>query len=362
MNQRDRTSPKALGINRRKFIQYGSLAVGTSLVAACSGTNTASSTNAASSSPASPQALDKIRFGTSWYAQAEHGGFYQAVAEGIYKAHGLDVAIQMGGPQVNTTQLLMGGAVDFVMATDCLVTLNSIAENIPKIAVAAMFQKSPRVLIAHPQVNDLSQMKGKPIFIATSANTSYWPFLKAKYGFTDDQKRAYNYNIAPFLADKTSAQQGFVSSEPLTIAQKGGFEPKVFLLADLGYQPYANMIETQKELVEQNPDLVQRFVDASIKGWYSYLENPAPANELIKKDNPEMTDEQLAYSVSKLKEHNILTNGEAGSLGIGAMTEQRWQSLFNDMVKVGVLKAETKYQDAFTLQFINKGTEAYRTA
>jgi NitT/TauT family transport system substrate-binding protein len=351
-------------INRRKFIQYSSLTLGSAIVAACTSNSNQTSSQSASptATPAASGKLDKVTYGTNWFAQAEHGGFYQAVATGIYKEHGLDVTIKMGGPQVNGTQLLMGDAVDFFMGygSDAI---KAVEEGIPKITVASMFQKDPQVLIAHPDVgvDSLEDLKGKPIIVSAAANTSYWPFLRAKFGFTDDQKRPYNFNPGPFLADKTSAQQGYLTSEPLKIEKQGKIKPVVMLLADNGYTPYSTTIETKKELVEKNPDLVQRFVDASIKGWYSYLEgDPSPANELIKKDNPEMTDEQIAYGIENLKKYGIIISGDAETKGIGAMSEERWKSFFDTLSQQGVFKKDTDYKQAFTLQFINKGAEAYK--
>ena len=351
--------------NRRQFIRYSSLFLGTSLVAACANGNQTQtqSVPTTTASPVTQGKLDKVTFGTNWLAEAEHGGFYQAIATGIYKNHGLDVTIKMGGPQVpNGTQLLMGNAVDFFMGYG-VDAVNAIAEGIPKITVAALFQKDPQCLIAHPNtgVKTLADLKGRPIYVSASANVTYWPVLKAKYGFTDEQKRPYNFNPGPFLADKNSAQQGYVTSEPFAIEKQAGFKPVVFLLADYGYTPYATTIETKKELVEKNPDLVQRFVEASIKGWYSYLENPAPGNELIKKDNPEMTDEQIDYGLQKLKGYGIIISGEVEKQGIGAMTEERWKSFFDNFVKAGIFKPNTNYKDAFTLQFINKGPQAYKS-
>jgi NitT/TauT family transport system substrate-binding protein len=354
---------KVYRINRRQFLQYSSLTLGSGIVAACNNISNQAPSPKTSPAPNSTSSdkLDKVTYGANWYAQAEQGGFYQAIATGIYQKHGLDVTIKSGGPQANGTQLLMGGAVNFFMGYGAD-AIKAVEEGIPKVTVAAIFQKDPLVLIAHPNtgVKRLEDLKGKPIFVSAAANTTYWPFLKAKYGFTDDQKRPYNFNPGPFLADKTSAQQGYVTSEPRIISKQAGFEPIVFLLADYGYTPYATTIEAKQELVEKNPDLVQRFVDASIKGWYSYLENPAPGNELIKKDNPEMTDDQLAYGLQKLKKYGIVTSGDAEKLGIGAMTEVRWQSLFDTMAKGGVFKSDTKVQNAFSLKFVNQGVEAYK--
>jgi NitT/TauT family transport system substrate-binding protein len=345
-------------INRRKFLSYGAIAAGTGLMAACGGQQQSPSAEQPGSSPTS--GLTQITFGTNWYAQAEHGGFYQAVATGIYQDYGLDVTIRMGGPQVNGTQLLMGGSVDFFMGYPAD-AIQAIAQSIPKVTLAAMFQKDPQVLLAHPDTgaNTLADLKGRPIYISSAANVTYWPFLAAKYGFTDDQKRPYNFNPGPFLADKMSAQQGYLTSEPLQIEKEGGFTPVVFLLADFGYEPYSTTVETKRELVEQNPDLVQRFVEASIKGWYQYFEDPTPANALIKVDNPEMTDEQLAYSIEKLQEYGILTSGDAETQGIGAMTDARWKALFDSMVEAGIVESSVDYTQAYTLDFVNKGVDAY---
>ncbi|MEM6521232.1 MAG: ABC transporter substrate-binding protein [Cyanobacteria bacterium P01_D01_bin.71] len=364
VSQRWMVNPQGLG--RRRFVKYGSLLVGASVAAACGGatTNPASETGETETaeSVASGE-LQKVTFGTNWYAQAEHGGFYQAIATGIYADHGLDVTIQMGGPQVNGTQLLMGGSVDFFMGygSDAL---QAIQEGIPKVTVASIFQKDPQILIAHPDqgIESLEDLQGKPVYISSAANVTYWPFLAAKYGFTEDMKRPYNFNPGPFLADKSSAQQGYLSSEPLTIAEEGGFEPVVLLLADYGYDPYSTTIETRQAVVDSDPDLVQRFVDASIKGWYSYLnDDPTPGNDLIKQANPEMLDEQIAYGIEKMGEHGIVVSGDAEAMGIGAMTDDRWQSFYDKLVEAEVVSPEVDYTQAFTLDFVNKGVEYYQS-
>ena len=360
MNQLERLHSGQFG--RRRFVKYGSLLVGASVLAACTNDNATPDTTEPTADANSDE-LQPISFGTNWYAQAEHGGFYQAIATGLYTDAGLDVTIKMGGPQVNGTQLLMGGAVDFFMGygSDAL---QAVQEGIPKVTVASIFQKDPQILIAHPDqgVESLEDLQGKPIYISSAANVTYWPLLAAKYGFTEDMKRPYNFNPGPFLADKTSAQQGYLSSEPLSIAQEGGFEPVVLLLADYGYDPYAATIETRQEIVDGDPDLVQRFVDASIRGWYSYLnEDPTPGNELIKQDNPEMTVEQFAYGIEKMQEYGIVVSGDAEAMGIGAMTEARWQSFYETLVEAEVIEADIDYTQAFTLDFVNRGADYYQS-
>ena len=299
---------------------------------------------------------ESISFGTDWKAEAEHGGFYQAIATGIYKKYGLDVTLRQGGPQVNQAQLLAAGALDFNLSSNSFGPLNFVQQNIPMVAVAAIFQKDPAVLIAHPGVgnDNLAELKGKPIMISGATRAGSWLFLKQKFGYTDDQIRPYNFSVAPFLADPQAIQQGYLSSEPYTIEQ-AGVKPVVLLLADNGYATYGALIQTSLKLVNDNPDLVQRFVNASIEGWYSYLYgDPGPGNALIKKDNPEMNDELIAYGIAKMKEHGIVDSGDAKTLGIGAMTDARWHEFFDTMVKAGLYPADMDYKKAFALQFVDK--------
>ena len=313
--------------------------VATALVAAC---------------PAA--AAENVAFGTDWKAEAEHGGYYQAVATGIYQRYGLDVTLRQGGPQVNHAQLLAAGLLDFNLAPNSFIPLNFVQENIPMVAVAAIFQKDPSVLIAHPgEGNDsLAALKGKPIMIGSDTRITSWNFLKSKFGYTDDQIRPYTFSVAPFLADPKAVQQGYLSSEPFTIEAQG-VKPVVLLLADAGYSSYGSLIQTSEKLAKEKPDLVERFVDASIEGWYSYLYgDPAPANELIKRDNPEMTDALLAYGIAKIKEYGIVVSGDAKTLGVGAMTDARWHDFFSTMSNAGVYPKDLNFRNAYTLQFVNK--------
>jgi NitT/TauT family transport system substrate-binding protein len=299
---------------------------------------------------------ETVSFGTDWKAEAEHGGYYQAIATGIYRQHGLEVTLRQGGPQVNHAQLLAAGRLDFNLAPNSYGPLNFTAENIPMVAVAAIFQKDPSVLIAHPgQGNDsLPALKGKPIMIGSDTRITSWTFLKTKFGFSDDQIRPYTFSVAPFLADPNAVQQGYLSSEPFTIEAQG-VRPVVLLLADAGYSSYGSLIQTSDKLVQEKPDVVQRFVDASVEGWYSYLYgNPTPANELIKRDNPEMTDALLAYGVAKIKEYGIVDSGDAKTKRIGAMTEERWRDFFDAMANAGVYPKGLDFHKAYTLQFVNK--------
>jgi NitT/TauT family transport system substrate-binding protein len=312
---------------------------------------------AATVGPVSAQALDKVTFGSNWVAEAEHGGFYQALADGTYKKYGLDVTILPGGPNANNRMLLLVDKIDFYLSANTLQGFDAVEHNVPTVEVAAMFQKDPQVLIAHPDqgIEKFEDLKKLTLFVSKEGVGTYYQWLKADFGFKDDQVKPYTFNPQPFLADKKSAMQGYVTSEPFAIEKEGKFKPKIFLLADQGFSAYSTLIETRRELVDKKPDLVQRFVDASIIGWYNYLYGDnAAANALIKSQNPEMTDELLAYSVAKMKEYGIVDSGDAKTLGVGAMTEARMKDFFNKMVRAGVAKASLDYRQAYTLQFVSK--------
>jgi NitT/TauT family transport system substrate-binding protein len=312
---------------------------------------------AASAGSTPALALDKVTFGTNWVAEAEHGGFYQAVADGTYKKYGLDVTIMPGGPNANNRMLLLVDKLDFYLSANTLQGFDAVENNIPIVEVAALFQKDPQVLLAHPDqgIDTFEDLKKLTLFISREGVATYFQWLKADYGFRDDQVKPYTFNPQPFLADKRSAMQGYVTSEPFAIEQQGKFKPKIFLLADQGFSAYSTLIETRRDMVEKKPDLVQRFVDASIIGWYNYIygDNRA-ANALIKSQNPEMTDALLAYSVAKMKDYGIVDSGDAKTLGIGALTAARMKDFFDEMVRAGVVKAALDYRKAYTPQFVNK--------
>jgi NitT/TauT family transport system substrate-binding protein len=301
------------------------------------------------------QANDRVVFGLDWKAEAEYGGYYQAVATGIYARHGLDVTIQEGGPLINHMQLLMAGRLDFNLAGGRAIEFAQ--QNLPFMAIAAMFQKDLAVLIAHPgQGNDsFPELKGKPIMLGADTRAGWWRFLAAKYGYSDSQIRPYTFNLAPFLTDKSAVQQGYVSSEPYLIRQKTGIEPVVLPISDAGYLGYASIITTSDKLVEQNPGLVQRFVDASIEGWYSYLYgDPAPANRLIRQANPDMPVDLIDFGRKTMIQRGTVDSGDALKMGIGAMTDARWKAFYASMVAVGVYKPGIDISKAYTTRFVDK--------
>jgi NitT/TauT family transport system substrate-binding protein len=299
-------------------------------------------------------AQEKISFTTNWYAQAEHGGFYQALAAGLYKKAGLDVSIKMGGPQINIMQLLAAGQTDCVMGYD-MQTFSGWEQGIGAVTVAAAFQKDPQVLIGHPGVvNKLEDIKGKSILISAAANTTYWPWLKDKLKLDDSQKRPYTFNIQPFVADKNLVQQGYLSSEPYAIEKEARFKPSVFLLSDHGWPPYSTTIVCMEKTIQARPKAIAAFVKASMEGWKSYMQgDPAPANALIKRDNPNMTDDRIAVGIKLLNESGMVFGGDAAKLGVGIITDERMKKSYDMMVAMKLLDpAKVDLKRTYTTQFV----------
>lgn len=304
-------------------------------------------------------ANEAVTFGTNWLAQAEHGGYYQAVADGTYAACGLDVTIMQGGPQVSGRPLLLAGKIDFYMGGNMLSAFDAVQQNIPLKVVAASFQKEPQVLLGHPGqgLDKFEDLKNADQYILSDEGAqTFLLWLVADYGFDAAKRVPYTFNPAPFIANPKSIQQGYVTSEPHAVEQQGGFKPNTFLLADYGFSTYSTTIETMQDTIDKRPEAVKCFVDGSAKGWYNYLygDNKA-ANDLIKKDNPDMTDDQIAFSIEQLKSFGIVDSGDTEKLGIGAMTDERMQDFYDKMVKAKVVPAGIDIKKSYTLDFVNKG-------
>ena len=304
-------------------------------------------------------AQDKVTFATNWRAKPGHGGFYQALADGTYKKFGLDVTIQQGGPQVNNRPMLPAGKIDFLMTGNMLMPFDNLKQGVPTTVVAAYFQKDPQILIAHPgqgyeKFSDLTQAKS--ILLAKDGQISYFQWMKKAYGFRDEQVRAYNFSLSQFLADKKSVQQGYATSEPISVEQQAGFKPLTFSLAEAGWSTYGMVIETRKDMVEKKPDVVKRFVEASNIGWYNYLYgNRKAADDLIRQSNPDITAAYTDKSIAILREH--IDTGDALTQGIGAISPARIKDFHAKTVEAGLFSAgQIKPEDAFTTQFVNKGT------
>jgi len=305
-------------------------------------------------------AQDKITFATNWKAQAAHGGFYQAVVDGTYRKYGLDVTIQPGGPQVNNRPLLPAGRIDFLMTGNLLHSFDNVKNKVPTVVVAAMFQKDPQALMAHPGqgYEKFEALKNAPLaLIAKDGQFSWWQWLKVTHGFKDEALKPYNYNLGPFLSNNKAIQQGYSVAEPIYVQNQGKFKPVVHLLADHGFSTYSTVIEARTDTVKTKPDLVQRFVDASAIGWVNYLYgNRKAANAAMIQANPEMTEAEMEASVALMKSQGIVDSGEAATKGIGAMNAARVKDFYDQMVKAGLYKAgEVDLAQVATYQFVNKG-------
>lgn len=333
-------------IDRRKALGLAANAAASALVPVLGGRS------------ANAQVLDKVSYQTDWRAEAEHGGFYYALANGLYRKYGIDADIRQGGPQQNPSQLLLAGRVDMILSTS-IEAIRYVQEDAPFLCLAAFFQKDPVVLICHPDAgNDsLSSLKGKPILVGAVGRNTIWPFLRAKYGYSDSQIRPYTFSLAPFLADKNICQQGFVSSEPFA-AEQAGTKPVVHLIADAGFDNYNTTINISRKMAEEKRDLVQRFINASIEGWTEYMkggEANKAADALILKANPDMDQVKIDYAVKVMRERGIVMSGDALTLGAGAMNGARWQKFYQDMAEVGVLPKGLDISKAYSLDFVNKG-------
>ncbi len=306
-------------------------------------------------------AQQAVSFATNWKAQAAHGGFSQALADGTYKKYGLDVKIIQGGPQVNNRPLLPAGRIDFLMTGNLLHSFDNVKNKVPVVAVAAMFQKDPQALMAHPGqgYENFAALKAAPVaYIAKDGQFTWWQWLKVTHGFRDESLKPYNYNLGPFLSNAKSIQQGYSVAEPIYIKEQGKFDPVVHLLADHGFSTYSTLIETRADTVKNKPELVQKFVDASILGWVNFMYGDRKvATALMVKDNPELSAAEVEASVVLMKQQGIVDSGEARSLGIGAMKAERIQDFYAQMVKAGLYKpSDVDLTQVATSQFVNKAT------
>jgi len=305
------------------------------------------------------QTLDKLSFHTDWRAQAEHGGYYQAIAAGLYRKAGIECELRPGGPSLNIGQMLLAGRVDMIMSNS-FEAFTFVRENAPFYTIASIFQKDPQVMIAHPGsgLDSFEKLKGRPLLISNGSRSTFWPYLRKKYGLSDAQLRPYNFNMAPFLADRKAIQQGFVTSEAYSIEKELGKPPETLLIADAGFSAYQTTIAISRRLATEKKELVQRFVDATLEGWSQYLKGgpeTAAANALIKRDNPEQTDDRIEHAIKELNARGIVRSGDALTGGIGAMSAEHWKSFYDSMTDVDVLPRGLDVTKAYTLDFVNKG-------
>lgn len=303
------------------------------------------------------RADEHFTVGTNWLPDAERGGFYQAEAAGIYRKYGLDVVVQAGGPQLNNPQLLAAGKLDAVMITSALEAFNYAHNGVPIVAVAGVYQRNPQILMTHRAagIRSFEDMRNKPIMISSLARNGYWLWLKAKYGFIDDQIRPYTFNLVNFLNNPQAIQQGFITYEPYAV-QKQGADPVSFLFADAGYSDYGGIIVVRRETLEGRRDVVRRFVEALSEGWRDFLfGDPARGIALIKSQNPQLTDDIIQYSLRAMVDRGLIHSGDAAAGGIGNMTDARWQQIYEQMTSSGAIEKGDYWRNAFDLSLLGSG-------
>ena len=315
---------------------------------------------------AAAQDLGTFRYGTNWVAQAEHGGFYQSVADGTYEACGLTVEISPGGPQVNGRAMMLAGRLDGYMGGNMLLPWNGVAEGVPIVVVGASFQKEPQVLMTHPgEIAEFADM-ARPDFdmiVGDGGFQSYYQWMIEEFGFTAEQRKVYTFNSAPFLANENSAQQGYITSEPYAIQQEVGWLPDIWVLADLGFDTYSTTIEVTRQTLEERPEAVRCFVEGTALGWVNFLygDNEA-AIELILADNPDMTRDKIDFAIETLIEYGIVDSGQSLTDGIMAMSDERMRSFYDKMVAAGVVEGGLDIESTYTLEFVNNGVGVDRKA
>ena len=301
--------------------------------------------------------LIEITFATDWKAQAEQGGFYQALAAGLYEKNGLKVKIIQGSANVNVPRLIASKYVEFGIGSNSFIPLNMVANKIPGKAVMAIFQKDPQIIMTHPDsdIRNLKDMRDLPIMISDASIGAFWLWLKSKYDFNDNQIRKKTFSLAPFLSNKSSIQQGYLTSEPFLVEREAGFTPRVFLLADYGYPSYGAMVLASSNVLKNNPEIVKAFVDASIEGWRQYIyDDPSLGNELIMLENNEMKKDILLQAIKKIRNYELVSNEISKGLDIGLMTDIKWESFVKTMSINGVYEKDLEWRESFTLDFINK--------
>ena len=320
-------------ISRRRLLGAGTALAGATLIA-----------------PRPARAATKVRMLTNWFAEAEHGGFYQALATGLYEKAGLDVELRQGNAQLNGMQLLLGGEADIVMSYDITI-LSALEKGAPIKAFFTSFQFDLIGLMTRPDVKSLDELKGRKIYFGANGYSSYWPWLKRRFGYTDDMAAPKGPNLETFFNDPGSAVAGYLTAEPFLAVQRN-VPVKFFLFAEQGYPPYANTMVTTAAYLKDNADVVARFTRASIEGWRDYLRDPTAGNLLIKTLNPRMPPEHIAYSLAKMREVKAVAGGDAATMGIGIMTEARWKKTAEFLVQANLLKADTDWKQAFTTYYI----------
>ena len=298
--------------------------------------------------------LTPVRFTLNWLPTPDHAGYYAAKISGIYEKYGLDVEIRPGGPQTNVHQLLAAGQTDMIMGTT-MRALNARREGVPIVTVASWYQKDATTFMLHPGNNaaNLADLKTVPLFIPSIARVNYWPWLKAKFGFTDDQLRPYDFSYRTWAVTPTGASQGYITGDKLNMAGVGVPNGRSMLLADFGWNQYINTVDALDEMVAKKPDVIRAFLKATAEGWQQYLRDPTSVNKELTRLNPDLPLETAVYGYDVIRNYKLLGVSSASEGKIGQISDSRMKAFIDEMVKAGALPESDSYQKAYTLQFMD---------
>ena len=279
-------------------------------------------------------ALPKVRFKTDWHPQAEHGGFYQAVARGFYRESGIDVDIVPGGPGVPVSQIVLSGQVDLAMGrSDDMIAW--VSKGLPFVVVGVYMERDPQAILVHEEspVRTFADLNNRTVMGVAGSN--WIDYIKLHYHI-DFRLIPSNFGIAQFMADKDFIQQCFVTNEPYFVRKNGG-HPRTLLMSDSGFNPYRVIYTTQRYLRE-HPAEVRAFVAASLRGWDDFMNgDPSPAKALISKANENMPGEFMDYSIKALRDYHIVAGRADLGERPGLMTRRRMQEQVDDLLQLKLI-------------------------
>jgi len=295
--------------------------------------------------------LTKVTLQADWYPQPEHGGFYNALVKGYYRDEGLDLTIQPGGPYVVVPQQVASGSAQFGLASSDQI-LESVADGQPLVAVAATMQRDPQGIMVRKDspIHSFADMNGHTV--AVKLGSTWFEYLLKRYKLDHVHEIPATFSVANFIADPQYIQQAFATSEPY-FAQQAGIETRVLLTSDAGYDPYRVMFTT-RSFLNDHPDVVAKFIRASIKGWRDYLNDPSPANAAISKLNPALNQQWMQFTCRALREEGFVTGDDRSGVRLGRMDAARWKTMYEQLLDLKVIETPFDPTTAYTLQFVEK--------
>ena len=298
--------------------------------------------------------LTPVRFTLNWIPTPDHSGYYAAKIGGIYEKYGLDVEIRPGGPQVNVHQLLAAKQTDMIMGTT-MRAFNARHEGIPIVTVASWYQKDATTFMLHPdnKASNLADLKANQVMIPNISKVNYWPWMKAKFGFSDDQLKPYDFAYRSWALNPNAISQGYITSDKPNMAGVGVPNGRSMLLADHGWNQYINTVDVLEEMIEKKPEVIRAFLRATAEGWRQYLKDPTATNAELTRLNPDLSRETAAYGYEVITTYRLLGVASADEGKIGTISDARLKAFAEEMVKAGAIPASDAYEKSYTLKFMD---------